>query len=81
VVLGLRADFNDYGEVGEPLDTNLAEAERTLNAAAEAGLDLVALTAELEREGVESFCASYRELLDCIEIKLTRLKSGAGADR
>jgi hypothetical protein len=25
---------------------------------------------ELEREGVRSFCDSYRELLDCIETKI-----------
>jgi hypothetical protein len=30
------------------------------------------LTAELEREGVRSFCASYRDLLDCVETKLER---------
>ena len=31
------------------------------------------VTAELEREGVQSFCDSYRELLDCIEGKLGAL--------
>jgi hypothetical protein len=38
--------------------------------AEEAGIDLAAITSELEREGVQSFCASYRELLDCIETRL-----------
>jgi hypothetical protein len=28
------------------------------------------VTAELEREGVQSFCDSYHQLLDCIEGKL-----------
>ena len=32
-----------------------------------AGIDLDAITAQLEREGVQSFCASYRELLACID--------------
>ena len=39
--------------------------------AAEAGLDLAAITTELEREGVRSFCDSYHQLLGCIESKLT----------
>ena len=32
---------------------------------------------ELEREGVESFCASYRELLGCIETKLAAISGHA----
>ena len=35
-----------------------------------AGLDLAAVTAQLEREGVSSFCDSYHQLLACIEHKL-----------
>jgi hypothetical protein len=31
------------------------------------------VTAELEREGVASFCDSYRELLDCIQTKHTEV--------
>lgn len=65
----LRA-FADHGDVGHALDTDLTEPERVLAAAADAGLDLGAITEQLEREGVESFSASYRELLDCIESKL-----------
>jgi transaldolase len=62
--------FADHGEVGPPLDADPAEADGLLAQAADAGLDLAALTAELEREGVESFRGSYRELLGCIESKL-----------
>jgi transaldolase len=68
----LRA-FADHGNVERALDTDLTEAERVLAAAGEAGLDLALITAELEREGVESFCDSYHELLDCIESKLASL--------
>ena len=39
----------------------------------DAGVDLDAITAELEREGVRVFCDSYRELLDCIEVKAARM--------
>jgi transaldolase len=68
----LRA-FADHGDVGRALDADLAEAERVLAQAAEAGLDLPELTAELEREGVQSFCDSYHELLECIESKLAAM--------
>ena len=43
-----------------------------LRRAEDAGVDLDAITAELEREGVRSFCDSYEELLACIETKLQR---------
>ena len=66
----LRA-FAEHGDVGHALDTDLSEAERVLAQAAEAGLDLAAITTELEREGVRSFCDSYHQLLGCIESKLT----------
>ena len=70
----LRA-FADHGTVARTLDADPDAAERTLAAAAAAGLDLAAVTAQLEREGVRSFCDSYHQLLDCIE----RKTSSAGA--
>ncbi len=69
----LRA-FADHGDVGRALDSDLREVERVLREVAEAGIDLRAVTAELEREGVASFLDSYRELLECIEAKLARLQ-------
>jgi transaldolase len=65
----LRA-FADHGEVAPTLDADPHAAERTLAEIEAAGVDLEVVTAELEREGVQSFCDSYRELLDCIESKL-----------
>lgn len=59
--------FAEHGNVARALDADPVDADRTLAAAAKAGIDLDRVTAELEREGVESFCASYRELLGCIE--------------
>jgi transaldolase len=63
--------FADHGEVRPTLAADPAAAERTLSDARAAGIDLDAVTAELEREGVKSFCDSYRQLLDCIEGKLS----------
>ncbi len=71
----LRA-FADHGVVARTLDADPDAARQVLDAAPTAGVDLAALTAELEREGVRSFCDSYHRLLDCIGQKLA-----AGASR
>jgi transaldolase len=65
----LRA-FADHGEVAHTLDAEPRTAEQVLADAAAEGIDLATITAELEREGVQSFCDSYHQLLDCIESKL-----------
>jgi transaldolase len=65
----LRA-FADHGRVQRTLGADPEAPDRALERAAEAGVDLDAITAELEREGVESFCASYDDLLGRIESKL-----------
>ncbi|MDQ4026311.1 MAG: hypothetical protein M3217_12610, partial [Actinomycetota bacterium] len=64
----LRA-FADHGRADQVLPV-AGRASATLRRARETGIDLDAVTAELEREGVRSFCDSYHELLDCIETKL-----------
>ncbi len=65
----LRA-FADHGTVARTLDTDTEAAHRTLADAEAAGIDLATVTRELEREGVRTFCDSYRRLLDCITTKL-----------
>ena len=74
----LRA-FADHGTVKRVLDSDIITAERILADAADAGLDLAAITAQLERAGVGAFCDSYRQLLDCIESKLVVLARAAAA--
>jgi transaldolase len=71
--------FADHGVGATTLPA--ADAGGVLEAAAAAGLDLTALTAELEREGVEAFCASYQELLDCLDSKASRLGFATSATR
>jgi transaldolase len=64
----LRA-FAEHGDVQHALSIAGA-ANGTLRRARQAGIDLDAITAQLERDGVRSFCDSYRELLNCIGTKL-----------
>jgi transaldolase len=66
----LRA-FADHGRADHTLPA-AGWADAIMRRAREAGIDLDAVTAELEREGVRSFCDSYRELLDCIDAKAAR---------
>ena len=61
--------FADHGQATHVLDPSTAAAEDVLRDVAAAGVDLAALTAQLEREGVRSFCASYQELIDRITTK------------
>jgi len=67
----LRA-FADHGDATRAFDDRAAGAAQTLADAERRGLDIGAITAELEREGVRSFCDSCHELLSCIETKLAR---------
>ena len=64
----LRA-FADHGDVTHALSIVTGAACNTLHRAQDAGIDLDAITAQLEREGVRSFCESYEQLLGRIEAK------------
>jgi transaldolase len=62
--------FADHGTVGDPLPVDGGDAEETLRAFNEAGIDTDALAARLQEEGKESFNASWRELLDTLAKQL-----------
>jgi transaldolase len=70
--------FADHGSLARTLDAEPDEARRALADAAAAGIDLGAVTTALERAGVQSFCDSYNELLDCIESKLKAVVGAGG---
>jgi transaldolase len=77
-VATLRA-FADHGDLHHPLGVAGA-ANATLRRARAAGVDLDAITAELEREGVSAFCESYQQLLDAIQAKVRPTRpTGDGA--
>ncbi len=72
----LRA-FADHGNVKPTLGGDIDAARSVLAAAAAEGVDLDAITSELERQGVQAFCDSYAELLSCIEAKRASLTTVA----
>jgi transaldolase len=72
----LRA-FADHGQTTRTLGGDANAAEQILRDAKDAGFDLPAIAAHLEREGVQTFCASYRELLSCIEGRLAGIVSAS----
>jgi transaldolase len=69
--------FADHGTARQTLNEAGDTAADVLDRLRGAGVDLNEITEELEREGVESFCASYAELLACIDQRVERLLQAA----
>jgi len=65
--------FQDHGAVRDTLTEGVGEARQHMDALTEAGVDYADVAATLEREGVEKFSDSFRQLLDGIESKRTAL--------
>jgi transaldolase len=65
--------FMDHGNVERTLDRDVDEARRILDAFAEAGIDYDDVVQTLEREGVEKFAKSFRELFADLETKRDQL--------
>jgi transaldolase len=54
--------FNDHGRVAATLEQGVDEAQATLDRLAEVGIDLTAVTDQLEVEGVKAFSESFASL-------------------
>jgi transaldolase len=67
--------FQDHGEVAPTLERDLDEARRVFEHIAEAGVDYDDVVVVLEREGVDKFADSFRELLDGVQGKRGELVS------
>jgi transaldolase len=65
--------FQDHGNVEDTLERDVDGARRTLEAFASAGIDYDDVTATLEREGVEKFAKSFRDLFADLEAKRDQL--------
>jgi transaldolase len=67
--------FQDHGEVALTLEQGIDEARQVFERVAEAGVDYDDVVVTLEREGVEKFADSFRELLDGVKTKRGELVS------
>jgi transaldolase len=67
--------FADHGVPTGILPTDGGDAERVIAEFAKAGIDDQELAADLQREGADSFVASWQDLLDRIETKAAALKA------
>ena len=65
--------FQDHGSPRSTLTEGLADAQAVFDQLAMAGVDYEDVTDTLEREGVEKFEASFRELLASLGAKLSSL--------
>jgi transaldolase len=63
------AAYRDHGRPAIRIREEMVEASDQLKAAADSGIDLSAITRELEDEGVAKFAASYTSLLAGIDAK------------
>ena len=65
--------FQDHGVVADTLERDVEGARRVLDELAEVGVDYDDVVDTLEREGVEKFSDSFRELLDGVRAKRAEL--------
>jgi transaldolase len=68
--------FLDHGRVARTVDADQAGAAATLQALAQAGIDLEDVAATLEDEGVHSFAKSFDELIQSLTDKAATLDKG-----
>jgi transaldolase len=65
----------DHGDIGTTMPPDGGDAEQVLERFTQAGVDLDALAADLQREGAASFAKSWDDLLARIAEKSAQLKS------
>ncbi|MGI9609557.1 MAG: transaldolase [Acidimicrobiia bacterium] len=67
--------FLDHGGIdASALDTDVAGAQRDIDALAELGVDYDAITSTLQVDGVRSFADAFEDLLDTVNDKMERLR-------
>jgi transaldolase len=67
--------YADHGRAVEPLAANGGDCDETLAAFNEAGIDTDALASKLQRDGADSFSASWREMLETVSGEREKLAS------
>lgn len=70
--------FRDHGRVGGTLGEGIKEAEQVLAGLKKVGVNLDAITEQLQKDGVKAFADSLDELLVALEKKRDQLRSQRG---
>jgi transaldolase len=65
--------FADHGTLARRVDADIDEAQAVWQSLADVGVDMDDVAAQLEREGVASFAASFDELLAALDAKAATL--------
>ncbi|MDX2138289.1 MAG: bifunctional transaldolase/phosoglucose isomerase [Chloroflexota bacterium] len=68
--------FKDHGTAAPTLTADVDDAEQTMDMLAEVGVDLDAVTRQLQIDGVEAFSDSFHSLLDQVDAKRNILATG-----
>ncbi|MCW4041907.1 MAG: bifunctional transaldolase/phosoglucose isomerase [Candidatus Bathyarchaeota archaeon] len=63
--------FRDHGQALSSLESGIEEAEAALKQLREIGIDLNAITTQLQRDGVTAFLNSYEKVLNTVSEKQT----------
>jgi transaldolase len=71
--------FQDHGEAALTLESGISAAHKTLDRLAAAGIDMAAVTRQLELDGVKSFTNSYNKLIQSTSEKVARLAAETAA--
>jgi len=68
--------FADHGTVARTVDADPAATDAVWQSLADVGIDMDAVAAKLEREGVDAFIKSFDELIEALDAKATELRAG-----
>lgn len=66
--------FRDHGKAAARLEDDLQQATQVLEDIKKAGIDIDAVTNQLEEEGIEKFNKPYDKLLEAIEAQKIKIK-------
>jgi transaldolase len=69
--------FQDHGEAAPTLEEDLDDARATFDRLADLGIDMEDVGKTLEREGVDKFADSWRDLLEDVKQKRDEMASAA----
>jgi transaldolase len=74
---GTLKAVGDHGKPGAVIAVDGGDSERILASFAKAGIDVDALSIQLQDEGAASFVKSWNDLMSCIEFKSTEVRKAS----